>query len=71
MLAMSARCKHLQAAMEMHQALPSLHGDLGGFAYLDLDQQRLWFVISLGYLRRPRNTLRASLWTSAQGCLRK
>lgn len=50
MLAMSTCCEHLQAAVEVHQALPSLHGNLGGFAYLDLDQQRLWFVIALGHL---------------------
>lgn len=45
MLAMSTRCKHLQAAVKVHQALSGLHGNLGGFVYLDLDEQRLWFVV--------------------------
>lgn len=71
MLATSPCYKHLQAAVKVHQALSSLHGDLGGFVYLDFDQQGLWFVIGLGHLQSPRHILKASPWTSAQGCLRE
>lgn len=71
MLAMSTRCEHLQAAMEVHQALSGLHGNLGGVVYLDLDQQRLWFVVCLGHLQRPRHGLRASPWISVKRCFRK
>lgn len=71
MLAMSTHCEHLQAAVEVHQALSGLHGNLGGFVYLHLDQQRLWFVVCLGHLQRPRHGLRASPWISVKRCLRK
>lgn len=65
--AVSTCYKHLQAAMKVHQALSSLHGDLGSFVYLDFDQQGLWFVVGLGHLQSPRHTLKASLELQPKG----
>lgn len=41
--------------MEVHQALPCLHGDLGGLVYPNLSHQGLRPGIGLRHLQKPGN----------------